>query len=290
MTAPTLVLGACLQLATGADRITAGDLARAEPAWAALAAETALAYAPSPGVRRTFAAAELQRLAARHGVSLVSPREICVEHMLEPLTPERLLPAMRAALALPEASIEIVEISRYPAPRGELEFPRAALAAPPASQPRSAVLWRGYVRYTAQRRFPIWARVRILARTQRVVATQPLAAGRAIASAALRVETYEGFPMRATAAASIDQVAGKAPRRTIPAGAPVSLDLLEDAREVSRGDTVAVEVASGAAHLQTEARAESDGRRGQTIALRNPSSGKRFAARVTGPGKVVIDK
>jgi flagella basal body P-ring formation protein FlgA len=57
--------------------------------------------------------------------------------------------------------------------------------------------------------------------------------------------------------------------------------------EIARGAAVRVEVSSGDAHIEMEGRAETDGRAGQTIPIRNPANGKRFQARVEGPGKVV---
>jgi flagellar basal body P-ring formation protein FlgA len=283
-----LLLAACLPLQGSSDRITARDLSAVEPALAQLPSDTALGYAPAPGAQRVFGAAEMERLATRHGVRLQSAREICVEWPLVPLLAERLLEVLRAALQLPEARIELVEHSRYPVPAGEIEFPRAGLSNPPPLQPHAAVPWKGYVRYAGNRRFAIWARVRISERLPMVVAAQPLPAGREIEAGALRVEMYEGFPAREPPAASIEVIAGRQPRRSIPAGAPVYLSLLENPREVSRGETVKVEAESGGAHLELEARAEANGRRGETIPLRNLASGKRFTARVESPGKVVV--
>jgi hypothetical protein len=60
-------------------------------------------------------------------------------------------------------------------------------------------------------------------------------------------------------------------------------------REVERGDTVAVEVASGAALLKFEAAAESGGKAGDMVLVRNPANGARFRARVVAKGKVEVD-
>ncbi len=46
---------------------------------------------------------------------------------------------------------------------------------------------------------------------------------------------------------------------------------------------------SGRAHLKFEARAESSGAIGETIAVRNPTSSKRFQARIAAKGKVWVD-
>jgi hypothetical protein len=60
-------------------------------------------------------------------------------------------------------------------------------------------------------------------------------------------------------------------------------------REVEPGDVVAVEVASGAAVLKFEARAESGGGLGDTVVLRNPATRACFSARVAAQGKVLLN-
>jgi hypothetical protein len=52
---------------------------------------------------------------------------------------------------------------------------------------------------------------------------------------------------------------------------------------------VAVEVRSGAALLKFEAAAESGGKAGELVAMRNPANGARFRARVVAKGKVLLD-
>jgi flagella basal body P-ring formation protein FlgA len=59
---------------------------------------------------------------------------------------------------------------------------------------------------------------------------------------------------------------------------------------VLRGDKVQVSVWSGSVLLQFEAEAESTGRAGETVMIRNPENGRRFAARVEEKGKVVIKR
>jgi hypothetical protein len=107
-------------------------------------------------------------LALRYNLAADSLNEICIERAMEPLAPERVIESMRQALGIPEARIEIVELSRYPVPRGDIEFMRASL--PPGGP--AAILWRGFVRYGSQRRFAIWARVKITAQSTRIVALQ----------------------------------------------------------------------------------------------------------------------
>ena len=201
----------------------------------------------------------------------------------------RLLEVLERALGVAGARIAIEDYSRRRAPRGELVFPREWLRAPAPGAPPAAVLWKGYVRYANARRFPVWARVRIAAPLMRVRAVAALRAGEVILPEQLAVEAGEGFPAAGREAASVEQVAGRRPRRTIAAGAAVPLALLEQPREVERGDAVRVEVASGAARLALTGRAESAGRLGETVRVRNLEANRTFAARVAGKGAVEVE-
>jgi flagella basal body P-ring formation protein FlgA len=267
-------------MAVAGERITAADLARAVPAFAALAPETPLGYAPAPGARRLYFAPELARLAARHGIAPGPPAAACFERAVERIDEARVKAALQAALGDQTAQIELVEYSRYPAPSGELEFSRPAAG---------ALLWRGRVRYAGNRSVPVWARARVRARGPRAVALADLRPGRPVAAAEVRIEDGEYCPLGERPADALDRVVGRIPRRAIPKGAPISSSALEAPKAVERGQAVEVEVASGAARLRLPARAESAGDAGQTVVLRNPDNGRRFPARVEGRGKASVD-
>ena len=83
------------------DRILAADLGRAVPAFAALSPELSLGYAPAPGARRTFSAAELARLAKRYGVTADPGVEACVIRPARILTCEQVAAVMQARLPMP---------------------------------------------------------------------------------------------------------------------------------------------------------------------------------------------
>jgi hypothetical protein len=76
---------------------------------------------------------------------------------------------------------------------------------------------------------------------------------------------------------------GGAPSRTARAPAPVP-------PTVRRGDKVAVSVTTGSVLLTFDSEAESSGRVGDSVIVRNPANGNRFVARVQDQGKVVIQK
>jgi hypothetical protein len=58
---------------------------------------------------------------------------------------------------------------------------------------------------------------------------------------------------------------------------------------VTRGGRVTVRTLAGSAQLSFEATAESDGRTGEMVLVRNPWNGRRFRGRVEGEGKVVVE-
>jgi flagella basal body P-ring formation protein FlgA len=272
-------------VAVDGDRITAGDLARAVPAFSSIPADTELGYAPMPGVRRYFHAPELRRLAVRYNVALPSDtEEACMEHAMERLEPQRVVAAMRKALDDPEARIEVVELSRYPIPRGELEFSRANLPFDAAG----AVIWRGVVRSAGGRRFGVWASVKLSVRGVRVVAMENLAAGHVIQANQVKLETCAVYPAMSTAPASLETVAGNSPRNPIPAGESITAGMVDAPKEVERGDVVQVEVQSGAALVKVEGRAESAGRHGEPIKVHTLVNGRSFSARVAGKDRVVV--
>jgi flagella basal body P-ring formation protein FlgA len=284
-----LLLAACLPFTADRDRITAADLAAAEPAFSALAPDSPIGYAPAPGIQRTFGMAELTRLARRYRLDFAPRAEICVERVVEPLSQAAVLEGMRGSLGLPDARIEIIEQNRYPVPRGVPQFPRNGLIAPPPSQPQGTALWKGWIQYGGNRRFAIWARVRITVKMDRVVAAEALHPGKPIDPSQLRLEPHEGFPPRTPPLDAIEQAAGRIPRRSLAANSVLTTTDLDSPYDVKRGDPVRVAVTRGEAHLELDARADASGRRGQTIPVLNPANGKRFPARVEGAGRVAVE-
>ena len=61
-------------------------------------------------------------------------------------------------------------------------------------------------------------------------------------------------------------------------------------KEVEPGDSVHVEVVSALVRLAFDAQAQSGGRSGELVLIRNPVNGARFQGRVDAAGKVVIQK
>lgn len=262
-------------------RILAGDMARVVQPFAGIASDLALGYAPAPGTIRAYGAAELARLARRYGLAVEPGMEACFVRPAETLSREHVAEALRTAM--PAAQIEVVEFSRQPVPSGALRFPLSGLDADPTTL--SPLLWRGVVSAPGQNEFPVWAKVRIQVSGRRVVAIEALAPGRAIERRQLREELYEGAP----GLPDLSQVVGRMPRRPIPAGIVVERQWLETSADVYRGEPVQVEIRSGRACVLFEGQAQSNGKRGEVIGVRNPANGKILRTRVTDRGRVRLE-
>jgi flagella basal body P-ring formation protein FlgA len=273
-----LSLAACVAVGASTDHILLRDLAPAFPAAAVSSPDIPVALAPAPGVVRRFPIPELHRISLRLHLEAEPGGEMCVTRPVLPPDPDRFLTAMRARF--PQASIELVDFSRWPVPEGEIEFLPAGL---------HQDYWRGDVVYSGNLRFGIWAKVKVHIAVQRVVAVRDLPARRPIEASSLRLDAFDTAPAPERYVDSIAAVVGKLPRRAVATNAAIRVDWLDDPPLVSRGDTVKVEVRSGAAVLRLDGRALADGAGGQTIPVLNPATGKRFRARIEGPGRVLME-
>jgi flagella basal body P-ring formation protein FlgA len=206
---------------------------------------------------------------------------------MEKLDRDRVLQAMRDSLQAPEARIEIAETSLFPVPRGRLEFPRETLGKPASPAQKNPVLWRGDVVYGGDRRYAVWARVWVKAPCERIVAAETLKPGQPIGARQVRIGPGECFPALQEAGGP-ESPLGLVSVRAIAAGTEIRREFLAPPNDVNRGDAVQVQVRGGAVRLAFTAKAESGGRNGDFVEVRNPSSNKVFRARVEGKDTVVV--
>lgn len=270
------------------DRIFSDDLARALPAFSKIPGDTVIGYSPAPGARRVFGSSELQRIGSPYGILVPADAHACFEWRLQTLTEDVVRAAIRESLQLPEARIDVLAIGRSQAPAGKLSFPISGLLASTLTNPDTPVTWRGEVLYHGSRTFSVWARVKVSATMTRVVATQSILPGQTVARDQVRVETYDDFPLRNDIARNLEEVVGRMPRRTLREGLPVFRADLIEPFQVQRGDLVDVTAIAGAAQLHMPALAETPGRQGDLISLKNPHSGKIFRARIEGKDKALL--
>jgi flagella basal body P-ring formation protein FlgA len=279
--------GPCEMIAN--DRILGADLAKALPAFLnKMPGDAVVGYSPTPGTRRVFKSAELQRIGAPYGVTVEPDAEACFEWNLQPLNDDVIRAAIMDSLQSPGAHVDILAISGTQAPAGKISFPIAGLLASTVTGPDTPVTWRGEVLYHGSRKFSIWARVKISSTMSRVVATELIQPGQTVGSNQVRLETYDDFPLRNDIARNLEEVVGRMPRRAIRMGLPVFRADLIEPFQVQRGDLVDVTAISGAAQLHVPAIAETPGRQGDLVTLKNAHSGKSFRARIEGKDKALV--
>ena len=265
------------------DHILGKDVAEASPWFAALDPKLEIGAAPLAGVARVMHPEELVRLAKQSGISLDAPvSAICFERATAPMTAETLLPVIEKALGIDNAKIEILDFSRFGVPRGTFDFPKSSL------MPNG--LWRGRLLYGENHSMPVWVKARITVDRTWVEAAETLVTGKAIEPGQLNLKTGPRFPFDTTLIESISTVAGRRPVRTLAAGTPIAPGVLTMARDVERGDRVSVEVKVGNAILDFDATAESSGRAGESILIKNPENGRSFQAVIQDKGHVLVEK
>jgi flagella basal body P-ring formation protein FlgA len=291
ITLPILLLAAssaqpCLTIAE--EQIRVGDLARVVTSFSNIAPDTVIGHAPVPGVRRVLTREEIRRVGALHGVDVTPESDVCFEWAARVPGKAQLVTAMRAALGEADAQIDILETSQAPAPNGEIIFSRDGLARGPIAGPDTPVVWRGHVRYSGQRRFDIWARVRVSVPGGNVSVVSPIRAGEIIRTDQIQIDPAGSARFDPAAVRKLDDVAGKVAKRPLPIGTTVLKVHLEEPKAVSKGEMVTVEVVSGRVCLKLDGTAETAGHIGQTISIRNSQSGKSFSAKVTGTGSARV--
>jgi len=263
-------------------KITARDLAAAAPIFASLDPAMVIAPAPIPGVRRVMNSEELARIARANGIAAGSLAELCFERPTTTLTADELLPLLQGAVGIEGARVEILDFTRTAVPRGTLEFSRAGLD--------GNGLWRGRVKYDDNRTASIWVKVRVTTEQNWIEAIQPLAPGKPIGAEQLGIRSGSRSPYGPAPIGAVEIAAGRTPNRSIRAGEAIFPSMLSIPHDVERGQTVHVEAASGDAKISFDAVAQSSGRAGESVLVRNPENGRYFQARVEAKGKVSVAK
>src|SRR4051812_44163161 len=154
------------------DRITAGELAKAIPAFASLPSDRVLTYAPQPGFVRTITAVDLLQWLPEGQEDRAA--NTCIAWRMTMPDSRAFENTMRKELPS-NATLAVLEISRFAVPaNGTIHFPWSGLSANSTSEPS---LWRGYIEYAPGAKFPVWARVDIRVRQQRIIAVNDIAPG-----------------------------------------------------------------------------------------------------------------
>lgn len=290
------------------DAVTAADLAGRVPAFGRLPGPTQVAWAPSPGVTRWMPHGELARIGRQLGIAVELPEVgpyselggVCVTRLVEPLDREKILAAMQKAgqAAGPGFAIELVSFGPATAPPGRVEFSSRTLPHLPRPTANSGlkdvpvILWRGRLMGESGRAFSVWARARVSIRRPGLVTRRTLEAGQIVGDDAIERMELVDYPAWEAPLADLGLAIGRRVRRAIPAHTALLPRLLALRRDVERGDSVEIELPAGErageASATLTAQAESPGRAGEMILLKNPLTGLRFSSKVTGVGRAVM--
>jgi flagella basal body P-ring formation protein FlgA len=284
-----LVRAACVGVPSS--NILARDLSTSIPLLRALDPDTIIGLAPFPGTVRVLSSREVVLIARRNGLTF-APGEtapsVCVERIVRRLSPDEVRTTLLSTLDVADVRLEVLAFSNQPLPPGRLEFQRAGLNKPPENDPGAAVFWRGKLVYDDQRSLMVWAKVRIWVDREVILATETIPKGAVIRSDQVATARMRQFPMPEPAWGLPLVAVGKVTRRTLPAGQPIVAEELDDLTDVIRGETVHVQAIDGGASIRFDATAQSSGRKGETIIVHNPTSGRNFRALIEGREQVIV--
>lgn len=288
-----LLLVPHLRLAAGCitvdgDFIRASDLASILPG-TGLPGDKALLPAPVVGARRFVDVHELRRL-LRIPEDAPAPSEgLCFEQEAEHLTPDRIRASIEQSFPGEQITLRIADYSRYPIPKGTLEFPMNGLLASRATKIEQRVLWRGKIVARNGRSSPVWVRLQLETTRELLVAKRALNPGEPILASDLDLVQRAVFPLDTSKAMRVEEAIGRIARQKIQAGTPLRPDLLAERYDIEARQKVSLEVHASGLLLKLPVIADTKARVGDWVWLRQDGTGKRFRARVTGPGQAVVE-
>jgi flagella basal body P-ring formation protein FlgA len=249
---------------------------------------------PMPGGLQTLEAMHIAPRAPENKnekPSAISVLGRSVQPLKRILTPVDVEPQLRNALgeAGNRANLEIVDLSRFPLPFGQVQFRRDGATPPPLDHPDAPFLWRGTLTGDDGRTYSLWVRLRAWVPVRTVRTKVDLRAGQVISAG--DVEECDGStgPLFAGAVANIDGYRGNVVRRTLRAGTMLQPSMVQAPPRIAHGALVSVLVHSGSAQLTFKALANADGRVGQRISLTNLDSHRNFSGTVLDNGTVAVE-
>jgi flagella basal body P-ring formation protein FlgA len=270
------------------DKILARDLAKAIPEFSSVPPEEVVSFAPIPGLTRILRTSEIARFALRFQTPLVegSPQTACFISAAAVLTEEQIRAAVLPAIPSPVVSLKVLDFSRAPLPPGRLEFRESGLTQSSLNPPGTTI-WHGRMVMDSGRTFPVWVRLSVVVAAKTVVTARDVEKGRTLIADDMAYTNEAPFPLPEGILRSFDEATGRAANRNLAKGSLILKWMLEQPREVIQGQIVHVDAICGDAHLSFEARAQSSGRRGEDITVRNPN-GRSFRARVVEKDRVEV--
>ncbi|TCZ63663.1 flagellar basal body P-ring formation chaperone FlgA [Roseicella aquatilis] len=249
--------------------------------------------APLPGRRMLIEAAQLAALARAHGLAwrpLSAQERVVVERPGEPVPRERLLAALREALAPlglePEAELELGPLSLPLVPPGggaRLLVEGASLD--PAGGRFAATLLVAAEGMPAQQ---MRLTGRALPTLPVVVATHRLALGEVVRPGDARVVRMRAERVRTGAAERLEEVVGHQLQRPVGSEMPFQRADLAPPTPVGKNALVTMVVEAPGLALTAQGRALEAGPRGGLVPVMNLASRAVVEGQVTGPGRVRV--
>lgn len=130
-------------------------------------------------------------------------------------------------------------------------------------------------------------RGKVEARAEVITAAIPIKKGTVLSPKHLRKTVLDISSMK-DPGFTLDEFLGKKSKRTIQAGSPIRISMIESLPVIYRGERVKIVIQSGPMLLTATGLAHSDGRVNDLIRVQNINSSKVVFGRVTGPGVVEV--
>ncbi len=144
------------------------------------------------------------------------------------------------------------------------------------------------VRCSTPKPWSIYVQATLTVTEEVVIATRPLARNAVIGPGDVQLADRDISRLNGGYLTDIAQVIGQTTSRPVSAGTALTTNLVEASRVVRRGDRVAIVAGGGGVNVRMEGEALADGARGDSIPVKNLSSGRRVEAEVVGPGEVRV--
>ena len=263
--------------------LTSGEASAVVREFAALPPETKLIRAPDPGVERRISGPELQSIGRRHGIAVAETGGFCLKRTTRAIPEAGFRDALGRALSPGGLPFRLLEHSREHLPEGRLVFRASRLRVLDPAEGKAH--WRGELKDDEGRSFPVWVELQFTGREDYPAARRDLRAGDTLRSSDIEWKSRPLFPGRSAPGNGWE---GQVLRRSVRAGEAISNSVFRPPPAVSPGEPVSVEVASGSARLMLEGSAETGGRPGDRVLVRNPTSGKKFRASIVGRARVRV--
>jgi hypothetical protein len=195
--------------------VTAKDLAGVVPELADAPPQEVLFHAPAIGLVRHLTGSDLQRL-ARRSVRVAAP--ICVERESMRLEPDQVRSAILRSIPGSPTVLEIIEISRYPVPLGQIEFLLSGLIQPPTAKVEDVLLWNGRVVPATGGTVRVWVRLRVAIEAEVPRTREALSRRHVLTASDIEIRKEAGRVKDVAEAVSVDDLVGCVVTRQLGSG------------------------------------------------------------------------